>query len=757
MRPDEFEAPIRLGDAPPLLPFRKPFDLNAWQLPLTVLTVGMTLSLDSFVQLSETPFREDGPLSPMLLARFAVCAIGLTLVFVRPGDRHLLGWLGAMLGHFGRSVMAVYDDASDDPRGPTYFATDAEAMTHIKLAGEAAVFVVEPPMWGILKRTPLAASWWAKHVPYRLLLPIEPQGSLELMTDVERGARWLSFAAGLKALLYPVEFVGQARDEDTEWLVKCAAPPVESPFFRVLGPEIERWARDRAFSLQQRRIVAVAAAVDQASLVEHARDVKVMLDEAGLVVRDITLTEQREIFDYVHGARRFYPHPVDSFGIDGTNWVTLVVNRFPRHCVVGWLMFVIGQLRVDWALYCEPDDAKWVTRGMEWFQGMCDLPTADTAHHDAMRDHAIVEGKLKRNASAVHRATLVLTMPQALVPRVSSRLRKAGAEFREARYEHQLGRRATQPIGGQPVVGVTRPLDVEGIAGCYPFGSGGLRMGGSLLGTSRDGLEAVTLDLQHDVLNAAMVVILGVPGAGKTFLMQQLILRSGLPFVLIDMKPHLDERRHGDFYRFTMAAEGNYHVCRLGVPLPVPHPFAQTYNLAMLSRAEQVVALQKIAEQEWTRAVDSLEDRIFGIDEGNLLGQTEPGREFVERVVSQGRSVGLIGIVASQEVTDFLGNQRMAKAVTMSSVQFVLTQEFSNVDTVADKLKLGGEATAELRKFQVAPPSNDVVPVVKEERTRPAIMRVGQRMCSFRIEACPEEIALYTTKPADKRAMRLAA
>ena len=133
------------------------------------------------------------------------------------------------------------------------------------------------------------------------------------------------------------------------------------------------------------------------------------------------------------------------------------------------------------------------------------------------------------------------------------------------------------------------------------------------------------------------------------------------------------------------------------------------------------------------------------------MAAAHAGREFIERVVSQGRSVGFIGICATQEVTDFLANRRMAKAVTMSSVQFVLAQEFSAVDTVADELKLGGDARAELRKFQPAP--GDAVAAT----SRSAIMRVGQRMCSFRIEACPEEAALFTTKPSDKRALRQAA
>jgi hypothetical protein len=471
-----------------------------------------------------------------------------------------------------------------------------------------------------------------------------------------------------------------------------------------------------------------------------------MLADAGLTIRPAGRDELQGVFDDVYGGRAFYPRKRGSFGIDGTDYVTIAVRHFPRSVVVGWVMYIIGRLPVDMSLFIEPDDGNWITRNMDWFGGMTLLDAADTAHHDAHADLARVEGKLKRTEDSVQRVTLNLTMPRSVVPRVSNRLRNAGAIYRQATFEHQAGRFSTLPIGGRPAVGATRPLDGSSVAACYPFGSGGLRMAsGSLLGVSRESPEAVAIDLRDPALFASMTVIVGTTGAGKTFLMQLLIARSGLPFVIIDMKPHLDENRHGDFYPFTRAANGHYHVCKPGQPLPAPHPTAQCYNLADLSKAERAATLKLIAESEWARAVSSLEDRLFAIDEANELGKTEEGKDFIERVVSQGRSVGFHGIAATQEVGDFLSESRMAKAVTMSSVQFVLAQEFSNVDNVATRLRLGGEATAELRKFQPTPGDKE------SAKNRYAIVRVGQRMCSMKIEACPEEIALFTTRPSDKR------
>jgi hypothetical protein len=753
-RADECDVPTHLGDAPPLLPFAKPFDLNAWQLPLAIAFIYLTLSLEQFVQLSEEPFEAEALISPMMLARFAVLAVGVLLVFVQPHGRLLPMWGWVFLRHFYRGIPAVYMRPGDEHRGTTFYPVDAEGMTRMRLDGTSTFFVVDPPLWFLMRRTPMAKSYWRKHVPYRMLLPIEPQGALELMTDVERAARWRALWAGLMAVIWPVQFVSLTRPEDPDWLVEHALPPAGSPFDMLWKP-IERWAYARAHDLIFKRLVVVCSAPEPEILVEHVHDVVGMLLEAGLLVRQTNAEEQVEIFEEIYGSRRFYPRSLRSFGIDDIDWVTVVVRLFPTTCVVGWIGHVTAKLPVDVALYAEPDDGTWVTRSMHFFEGRCEphllMPRPDTTQVDAMHDLQRVEGKLKRNEDCVMRTTLLLTMPRDVVPRVTNRLRKSGAVWRFATGEHHPGRLATLPIGGHPKIGATSPLDGASVAAVYPFGSSGLRGNGKLIGVARGSPEAITLDLKDPALNASMVSIVGATGAGKTFLMQKLIAQSGLPFVLIDMKPHLSETKHGDFYRFTLAAGGDYHVCTSVDDLPTPHPFAQTYNVAMLNRGDQEKILYAIAEQEWARAVDSLEDRIFGVDEAYRLGRTPAGKDFVERVASLGRSVGFIGLFASQELTDFLGDSQLAKAVTQSSVQFVLAQHPSMVDFVADKLKLGDEARSELEKFLLQPGDE------LASRTRSAIMRVGQRMCSLRIEACPEEILLYTTKPSDKRAMREAA
>lgn len=748
MRADEVNTPVRLGDAPPCLPFRKPFDLNAWQLPTAVATFALVAGLDTLLPLSEQPLVADTYLSPMVIGRLLVLISGVLTVFVQPGGRLLPMWGFVALKHFHGSLVGWVEH--DDVR-VSYFPADAEQMTRMRLVGDSAVFVVEPPLWSLFKHTPLRNAQWLRHLPYRMLLTVEPQGSLELMTDAERAASWHALAAGLKALTLPVQFVTQTRPESAAWLRQHAAPPIGAPL-ESMHASIGHWAAERARTLLMRRLVVACSAADVAVLVEHVHDVTGMLADAGLSVRECNIAEQQQVFDDVYGRRRFYGRDARSFGIDAVDWVTLAVREWPRHSVVGWPQYIVRGLPVDLGLYVEPDDASWLTRNMEWFEGMAMIPTADTKHHDAYADLARVEGKLKRNEDSVVRETMLLSMPRQHIARVGNRLRKAGALFEELTFEHKAGRFATLPRGGRPAVGFTRPLDAESVAAAYPFGSGGLRMrDGCLLGVARHSPEAVTLDLLDPALLASMVVIVGTTGAGKTFLMQLLIGRSGLPFTIIDMKPHLDEIRHGDFYRFVKECGGDYHVCVNGEPLPEPHPTAQCYNLAGLDKEHRAMVLRAIAEQEWSRAISSLEDRIFAIDEGYELGKTEAGQDFIEKIVTQGRSVGFIGIAATQEVGDFLSNERLAKVVTMSSVQFALAQEFSNVDKVADKLKLGGEAREELRRFQPQPGD------VEAENARYAIMRVGQRMCSMRIEASPEEIALYTTRPADKRAMRTAA
>jgi hypothetical protein len=736
-----------MGDAPPLLPWSKPFDLSPWKLVGTIGVLALVFQLPDFLGLSDESFQADMLVSPMMLGRALIGVLGWMFVFLHPEGRPIPAWMLVGLRHFIRRTGTTYVEIGDDRR--RFFPAVAHTISGMYFHGEDGTFVVDPPFWWFLRYIPGHEDYWKRHVPYRRMLKMAPQGTLELMTDEERAGRWHALTAGLRGLRYPVQFVTQARAEDVGWLAERAAPPMGSPF-ESLREKVRGWASDRASVLGYRQVYATAAAPDLDLLAEHVADMLAMVRDTGLSARLCGPAEVRDAFSQPYGERRFYPDALHSFGVDDTEQVTLVVRHFPRHCFVGWPALITRYLPVDMGLYAYPDDGTWLTKMKQWFEGMCLTDNPDTAHKDAFLDLERVEGKIKRQVDSVQRTTLLFTMPRSVVPRVKNRLLKVGAEFREATGEHEGGRIATLPVGGIPRVGDTRPLDGESVAAALASGSSGLRMPrGSLIGVSRYSPEVVTLDLRDDSLRASMVVIVGATGAGKTFLMQLLIERTGLPFTLVDMKPHLDERRHGDFYRFTMAAGGNYHVCQPGKPLPTPHPTAQTYNLAMLTQEERGPMLLAIGEQEWARAVDSLEDRIFGTDEANLLGQTETGREFVERIVSQGRSVGFIGIAATQEVTDLLKDDRMAKAVTMSSVQFVMAQEWSNVDLVCTKMKLGGEARVELERFIPNPEEDEDI-----SHDRYALLRVGQRMVSMKIEASPEEYALFTTKPADRRAMR---
>jgi type IV secretory pathway VirB4 component len=379
---------------------------------------------------------------------------------------------------------------------------------------------------------------------------------------------------------------------------------------------------------------------------------------------------------------------------------------------------------------------------------MCQLPTADTAHKDALGDLQYVEGKLKRNEDSVHRATLLLTMPKATVPRVKNRLRKAGAIFREATFEHMQGRWSTLPIGGLPSVGASRPYDGASIAAVHPFGQSGLRNDGVVLGTAREAPEVVMLDISDKALYAKMIALLGTTGAGKTFLLQMFLVRSGLPFTLIDLKPHLSDRQHGDYWPLLKACGGDYIVVSDPLDIPFVESDALCYNLAALSQKQQAQAIAAIADYEWARQLDSLESRAFGCDEANILAKTQAGRDFIERVASQGRNANIVGIFASQEVWDFLKNEQTRKAINMSPVVVVLAQAPNEVRHIVDALQLGEAASAEVMKFQPNPGD------IEGAQRRSAVMRVGRRIVSFNIEACPEEQALYTTDPDEKRARR---
>jgi hypothetical protein len=747
MRADECYVPVRLGDDPPWIPLRKPFDATGWQVAATLLTVGLTFGLDNWIHLDDTPFQEGTLISPMMLARVVVLTLGMSFVIVHPGGRWMHLWLFVALKHWFLRSDAVYD-VYDDPRGATYFPVDAEKMLRMRLQGESLTFVREPPFWRIMQHTPWKTTYWEHHVPHRMMIPVDAQGAIELMTDSDRASRWAGFTAGIKATTYPVQIVAQCRPEDPDWLVEHTMPPVGSRF-AFLRAAIERWMRQRAVALTRRRIVVVCSAPSADKLVEHVRDVTGALTDAGLQVRETKLDEMHDILDSVLGTRKYFPHSTTSFGIDNTDWVTIVVRYFPRNVVVAWIMYIVSGLPVDIGLFFEPDDAAWVTKIMEWFEGACMLPTAATEHRDALADLQYVEAKLKRNEDSVQRVTLALTMPKAFAPRVKNRLRKANAIFREATFEHMQGRWATLPIGGLPPLGPTRPYLGETVAAVHPFGQSGLRNNGFVLGTARGAQEVVMLDIEDKALYAKMIAMLGATGAGKTFLIQMLIVRSGLPFTLIDLKPHLSERKHGDYWPLMRACGGDYIVVTDPLDIPYVESDAICYNLASLNQQQQAEALAYIAEYEWARQLDSLTPRIFGCDEANVLAKTHAGRDFIERVATQGRNANIVGVFASQEAWDFLKNEQTRKAISMSPVLIVLAQAPNEVASIVAALQLGDAASAEVMKFQPNPGDTDAA------RVRNAVMRIGRRVVSFKIEACPEEQTLYTTDPDEKRARRV--
>lgn len=765
VRADQVEVTTHLGDQPPILPISKPFDLS-WQRILSFLP-GVLLA----IWVSQLGL-------PVKFANYAVymsLLVGAALCWYRPKGRALWDWVWSAIRYRFELSGATYLD-TDGKRH--MFEKDARKLIGIEVLPDGTGYLVLPPLWGLIKRIGLIRkAWWERWLPYRGVLEVLPQGNLKLLHADERVARMSSLAAALRGLLFPLQFIILTRRENAKDIADHAVPPPGSPFSH-LSKSVHVWALEQAKGYLRPHVFVVVSAAYSADLEVRFTEAERMLDGTKMRGERCQGDELRALLDQTWGpnaeemisgkrkrgeeldnaydAFRFSGAPFpwhrpsilpqrDSIIVNGEEWTTIVIRVFPRTCIIGWVSSILSDLGVDLSLSVSPDNAWWVGKVLEWFEGFCLLHTADFQHRQARDDLARVDAARRNNEGGVLQTSLTLTVPTKTVPEVTNRLRIAGAESSTGTFLQSKGRRATTPSG--VTVGPHYPLDLPSVAATYPFGTNGLYMlNGRLIGRAVDSPEGIILDPREESLFASSVVILGATGAGKTFFAQLLLARLGLPFVCIDQKLHLSNEVPGEYYRFVKEAGGVYSVVGRDEVLQ-PHPVAQGYNLSALETGEaQSEEILRIGKREFARQKQLLTPRGFLVDEAWLLGRSEAGKLFAETVAREGRSVNWVPIFISQEVMDFLGDPRMSAVVKQSYIVVVLALDATEIEVVADRLKLNEDAKAYLYTLMPQPGNKATV--------RRGLLKVGPFLYKIQIEACPEEYALFSTRPRDELVRR---
>jgi type IV secretory pathway VirB4 component len=161
-------------------------------------------------------------------------------------------------------------------------------------------------------------------------------------------------------------------------------------------------------------------------------------------------------------------------------------------------------------------------------------------------------------------------------------------------------------------------------------------------------------------------------------------------------------------------------------------PFV-VFNLRDLESELRPLGVYLIADYIWRQVRASRKPRMLLIDEAWSLMQHEEGASFLASMARQARKHYLGLTTVTQDVEDFLGAPEGHTVLANSSVQLLMRQDSSTIETVSQTFRLSsGE-----REFLLAC------------RKGEGLFFARGNHIALRVEASPMEHALATTDPAE--------
>jgi conjugal transfer ATP-binding protein TraC len=157
------------------------------------------------------------------------------------------------------------------------------------------------------------------------------------------------------------------------------------------------------------------------------------------------------------------------------------------------------------------------------------------------------------------------------------------------------------------------------------------------------------------------------------------------------------------------------------------------FNLRDLESELRPLGVYLIADYIWRQVRTSRRPRMLLIDEAWSLMQHEEGASFLASMARQARKHYLGLTTVTQDVEDFLGAPEGHTVLANSSVQLLMRQDSSTIETVSQTFRLSsGE-----REFLLAC------------RKGEGLFFARGNHIALRVEASPMEHALVTTDPAE--------
>lgn len=525
----------------------------------------------------------------------------------------------------------------------------------------------------------------------RSVLSIEPRTNFAMSSIVDREDSMVNFSRVLMGLSYPLSIIGHARE--------LTGVPYQWP----IPPKLER------------RWMAVFSGDTEEQLEWRTTTLIASLHTAGL--RATLMAESYEPGTVATWSR----HGVqDEQGM----WsASLALRRWPREVAPGWLGHALAtDLPVDVGIHVEPQDAQKIARFLkhqgEW-QMDANLNKPDAANDLGRGDAESVRRKLIARTDRPCRVAVALTTRapdrKTLKARVETLGHEIGLALGDARpvtFEHDRGRRATEPTGECDLLGVKRTLDCTSVAATWPFQPATINHEhGAPIGVTHDGKMLVTLDPFDDDLESFGGIVLAKVGMGKSYLLKLIALR------LKNVETMIVEQRIPAEYENV--------------------PRARSVNLAEVAYDQRAIVLREFIENLWETAKRDPRPRLLILDELWSLLRDDALAALVEEIARIGRHRYLSLWIATQQVSDLLSSRGGLATLENASMRIFLKQH----DHDLDKLAAATGMSTPARRF------------LRTADRGQALFDLKGMVVPVDIQASPLEHAAITTDPRERARM----
>lgn len=512
------------------------------------------------------------------------------------------------------------------------------------------------------------------------ILAIRPTNNFPLASNIDREDSAVTFAGRLKGLNHSLQIVSRIR------AVEGLHPEWKQP------PRLERsWlaasAHNRAYKLQE------------------------SLEAMGLLCAPC----EPEPASPIAGE----PTRTHVMAEDGYLYTTLVLKRWPREVVAGWLGQALLDIECDVAIHLEAKDPTTFARFLKNQQSW-QSTTNDAGDVIGAGDAERVRMKLVAKTDRPIRVAIVFRVrgvtQEELDEKVENLIYEIGLTQGQACVavgEQDLGYYAVEPGGAMALRGAWQTLDCISVASTWPFQPASINhKNGAPIGTTNGML--FQLDPFDESLESFGMVVVAKVGAGKSYLNK--VICEHLPGVEVRIVEQRSPSEYADI--------NNVRIL----------------NLAAYEDIEaRAQALSEYVDELWADAKRNPRPILLVLDELWSLLKYYKLAAKVQELARIGRHHWLSVCIATQQIEELLKSEDGLAVLNNAAIRVYLKQHGPDGEQLAEKMHLSAVARRLLRSM------------VRGQ----AIFDVAGMQMLVDIQANPDEHARYGTDPRERKARGL--